>query len=293
MKQRSLGARGVTRAFTLIELLVVIAIIAILAAILFPVFAQAKAAAKKTACLSNVKNIGLGFQMYLSDYDDRWVLWSNGMEPGDPDLFAVYKMYQGLLNPYIKNGANLTNGQLTQIWACPTIKPSVLAISNTYAYNYYTFGGYSTCARTVPAASCSTRTVAAFAEYASTDYNYPAIATSIEEPARTLVLVDGAQLCRPPQYWIAFAGDAGNIGVWGSHQLGKGAVKNPNGSNSTASTAVQTRLSGRLTATMYADSHAKVETSQKFWYSGFTAENGAWRGERNGNKYWSRSWTEP
>jgi prepilin-type N-terminal cleavage/methylation domain-containing protein len=58
------------RAFTLIELLVVIAIIAILAAILFPVFAQAKTAAKKTAAISNQKQIGTGFMLYLGDYDD-------------------------------------------------------------------------------------------------------------------------------------------------------------------------------------------------------------------------------
>lgn len=57
-------------AFTLIELLVVIAIIAILAAILFPVFAQAKEAAKKTSALSNAKQMGTGFNMYMADNDD-------------------------------------------------------------------------------------------------------------------------------------------------------------------------------------------------------------------------------
>jgi prepilin-type N-terminal cleavage/methylation domain-containing protein len=70
------------QAFTLIELLVVIAIIAILAAILFPVFAQAKRAAKQTASLSNIKQSDLGLQMYANDYDDTcfptWqVYWTN------------------------------------------------------------------------------------------------------------------------------------------------------------------------------------------------------------------------
>ncbi|MGV3618467.1 MAG: prepilin-type N-terminal cleavage/methylation domain-containing protein [Fimbriimonas sp.] len=60
------------KAFTLIELLVVIAIIAILAAILFPVFAQAKAAAKKTAAISNQKQISMGIFMYSGDYDDMY-----------------------------------------------------------------------------------------------------------------------------------------------------------------------------------------------------------------------------
>ena len=59
------------RAFTLIELLVVLAIIAILAAILFPAFAQAREMARQTDCLSNQKQLGLAFQMYASDYDER------------------------------------------------------------------------------------------------------------------------------------------------------------------------------------------------------------------------------
>lgn len=62
---------GTRRAFTLIELLVVIAIVAILAAILFPVFSRAKAAAQKTSCTSNLRQAGLSFMLYLNDWDDR------------------------------------------------------------------------------------------------------------------------------------------------------------------------------------------------------------------------------
>lgn len=61
-----------SKAFTLIELLVVIAIIAILAAILFPVFAQAKVAAKKASTISNTKQVNTGIQIYLADYDDTF-----------------------------------------------------------------------------------------------------------------------------------------------------------------------------------------------------------------------------
>ncbi|MBN9500363.1 MAG: hypothetical protein BGO01_00605 [Armatimonadetes bacterium 55-13] len=89
------------KAFTLIELLVVIAIIAILAAILFPVFAQAKAAAKRTSEISNLKNISLGVIMYSGDYDDILVPvyqanWSN------PRYDIV--LWKDAVLPYIKNG---------------------------------------------------------------------------------------------------------------------------------------------------------------------------------------------
>jgi len=89
------------RAFTLIELLVVIAIIAILAAILFPVFAQAKEAAKDTSNLSNTKQIGLAVLMYATDYDDAFPL----IQRTEPAYTAIYGVatWQTECQPYIKN----------------------------------------------------------------------------------------------------------------------------------------------------------------------------------------------
>ena len=88
------------RAFTLIELLVVIAIIAILAAILFPVFSQAKAAAKKTASVANARNIGLGITMYTSDFDDVLPM----LQYVDPPNPYTWHGWTEMVGPYIKNG---------------------------------------------------------------------------------------------------------------------------------------------------------------------------------------------
>lgn len=97
------------RAFTLIELLVVIAIIAILAAILFPVFAQAKLAAKQTASLSSIKQIGTSAQIYMGDYDDATVPyhWYNR---GD----GVFVTWMEMQHPYAKNTPIYINDAATK-----------------------------------------------------------------------------------------------------------------------------------------------------------------------------------
>ena len=96
--------------FTLIELLVVIAIIAILASILFPVFAQARESARKTACLSNEKQIGLAAMMYTHDYDERVCA-----QPKDAmtiqEAGGTPWNYYNALQPLMKN---------KNLWLCPT-----------------------------------------------------------------------------------------------------------------------------------------------------------------------------
>lgn len=100
------------KAFTLIELLVVIAIIAILAAILFPVFAQARESARRTQCLSNTKQAGLAMAMYVQDYDEVTPAVVHDGSGKENDFYAI-------LQPYVKNISIFYCPDRTE-WTMPT-----------------------------------------------------------------------------------------------------------------------------------------------------------------------------
>jgi prepilin-type N-terminal cleavage/methylation domain-containing protein len=129
------------KAFTLIELLVVIAIIAILAAILFPVFAQAKAAAKKAASISNSKQLALASIMYSTDYDDVNVVyigWTTGA--GAPGYLGANGVmpWSFLVQPYMKNTQILSDPQAPPIqpWPAGWSPLASQSLSPVYGYNY-------------------------------------------------------------------------------------------------------------------------------------------------------------
>ena len=179
-----------TLAFTLIELLVVIAIIAILAAILFPVFAQAREKARAASCLSNQKQIATGILMYTQDYDEMLLMGFWKTLSGSGSASQTLCSWPAMVQPYIKN---------TQVFQCPSaprmtnsgITPGTIAApdgcgigdgwATTYAYNYYLAGNNN-------ATGVATRSVAA-----------------INAPADTVMIVDGASLpqARPvsPDNW--------------------------------------------------------------------------------------------
>jgi prepilin-type N-terminal cleavage/methylation domain-containing protein/prepilin-type processing-associated H-X9-DG protein len=121
------------KAFTLIELLVVIAIIAILAAILFPVFAQAREKARQASCLSNLKQLSLAFLMYSEDYDELY------MSPYYFGYVTDAATGETPLEPYIKNHPA---GSKATVWVCPDLagfSPTdpYLKFGRSYAMNTF------------------------------------------------------------------------------------------------------------------------------------------------------------
>ncbi len=121
----ALPMRGSRGAFTLVELLVVIAIISLLAAILFPVFAQAREKARQTVCLSNMRQMGLAVQMYAQDNDECMPLAATATATG-------FLNWHHLIDPYVKS---------SQIWVCPSYTGPIRDIYGNfvchYGYNAY------------------------------------------------------------------------------------------------------------------------------------------------------------
>lgn len=195
-------------AFTLIELLVVIAIIAILAAILFPVFAQARESARSVSCLSNTKQIALGQLMYSQDYDETIIPWevvNRSISTLDLQIAGVWTT---TIQPYVKN---------TQILFCPSYNEAMTAkamdqadcdgtgsagsASTTWIppgttggpknngylahYGIAFHGVFGSCTQSDP-----------HAYYPGTDYAYQETLASVVAPARTANIGDSFTIIR-------------------------------------------------------------------------------------------------
>lgn len=145
MKPGAINRRG----FTLIELLVVIAIIAILAAILFPVFAQAREKARAASCLSNEKQMGTALMMYAQDFDEGYPAWSEyfycttnpvSLVPcrANPGLDTVDRYWDAKLYPYVKSGnpGSTTAPSWSGVWHCPDGAADTDPNKRTYGMNY-------------------------------------------------------------------------------------------------------------------------------------------------------------
>lgn len=246
--------------FTLIELLVVIAIIAILAAILFPVFAQAREKARQTSCLSNLKQIGLGFQMYATDYDDGLPAWDEclgetgaGAEGGGSCGVATsptrgrswilggnIEGYWGFqLIPYIKNG-NVGLRDNNGIWKCPSLgakgeRATIPGFGSDYSYGMsqvfmrHNNGGFSA--------------------LGTAYYRYPT-QVQMDQPASTIIVGEGSSPARlAPPWWFQ---------TW----IGRNVNNNPR-----AAWEVPDRHSNGSNY-VFADGHAKFHQQEAAYPSG-------------------------
>jgi prepilin-type N-terminal cleavage/methylation domain-containing protein/prepilin-type processing-associated H-X9-DG protein len=213
--------------FTLIELLVVIAIIAILAAILFPVFAQAREKARQATCLSNLKQLGLATTMYAQDCDETLLPAQTGTLRW-PQLLAPYTKSRGfVLCPTARYSAPIATGLTYADTINDPVGPGgfndyYYGLYPSYGFNYAYLSPSPTCpdAFDSPSAACAAVPSTGTAPAASPPGINPATGVgaslaSLEAPASTVLMADsvsapagvptnlqwGFFIVRPPQLW--------------------------------------------------------------------------------------------
>jgi prepilin-type N-terminal cleavage/methylation domain-containing protein/prepilin-type processing-associated H-X9-DG protein len=232
----------IQRGFTLIELLVVIAIIAILAAILFPVFARARENARRTSCLSNLKQIGLGIMQYTQDYDERYPLSYWWATPSDaatgvtcstagltgtpcnkfsvnPGNLGPYVTWMDLIHPYIKS---------VQVFSCPSATQPEGFVTQSYGFN----------------AAFSSTNYANLFDYMDTPIERRSVSlTQVTRPAEVFMIVDSET-----QYAI----NTTPLGIRNFINSAPSDIRHK---------TVRLHLDGMNT--MYADGHAKWHSAQR------------------------------
>jgi prepilin-type N-terminal cleavage/methylation domain-containing protein/prepilin-type processing-associated H-X9-DG protein len=247
-KEKEMVRRSNPRGFTLIELLVVIAIIAILAAILFPVFAQARDKARAASCISNLKQMGTAWMMYIQDYDERFPSANPGTWEGDGPLGPCQFMRErsgfggwtgNLLIPYTKNN---------DIFQCPSTPQSMTVNAGT-------------------SNKCLNQTAFPVPyRFVSYGYNYIALGSraiaQIQNPADQAAMWDAIS-----QWPDCNFTQAGSCGIWAERDIPAFLVKigrpltpgmtNP-ATNWVGSTVTRVAPHNNNVNYMYADGHVKV-----------------------------------
>lgn len=257
---------GARRAFTLIELLVVIAIISLLAAILFPVFGRARENARRTSCVNNMKQMGLGVMMYAQDNDGRYPMSSGAMRWPD------------YIQPYVKS---------RQLFTCPSVsevatRGQLWSGSTTeryfgYGYNYQYLGNSRNPAVASPGSNSN-----------QTAFPFTATDAVVTAPAQTVAICDtrgvtlagtnGTYVIDPPQ--PITRPDNTTLHTSGRNNSTDAYYLNGGGTNAEAARATPADRHLERVSVAFADGHAKaMKLSQLDDFNGDgTPDNGFFNG---------------